>query len=343
MQTIDFILIAISVIIVLTVFVIALIRFFKISRNVKYEIVCFVADKGAGKTTLACALADLFHRKYEPIVRQQLEPFIDYARNNGFPNINLPKDTLVFADTECYTSVDDNNREQFIKSYDCNISKFRLPTDNNHKLIDYYPYGSYLIFDEIANKAMSRDFANFSKNLTAMLNLTRKFSYNISFIWPDYMGTDKIIRNSCHIIRLVRGCELLQDKKGNNIGMRWWFVDYSGPDRIENFQNGEIPQTPYRPFKMFSVDRKPIEKWYFEYKGDIGNLCATKREELYMLNHFTRWSLRKQREYMPRRKDVREFVKENPPFGDNLADIVDNRSVAEKRKRLEKGVKESEV
>ena len=340
MQLLDVLLIVGGIAITLIVFIILLILFFRNDSVPRYEITCYVADKGSGKTTLACALANYFHRKYEPIVRQDLEPLIETAKNNGFPFISLPKDCLIYADTDVYVCKDDKHRDEFVKCYDCDINKFRIPTDNNYKLIDYYPFGSYLIFDEIANKAMARDFANFSHNLAGLLNLTRKFRYNISFIWPDYMGTDKIIRNSCHIIRYVLGSEIEYDKKGNSVKMKWWFVDYAGVDRVENFQKKVIPAGSFKPFKMFISNKKPVTKWYFEYSGDIGNLCKTTREELYLLHHFTRWTTRKQKNYDVSRRDVREFVKQNPPFSDNLADVVDNRSIAEKRKGIYKNNKE---
>ena len=174
-----------------------------------------------------------------------------------------------------------------------------------------------------------------------MLNLTRKFYYNILFIWPDYMGTDKIIRNSCHIIRSVRGSEIEYDKKGNMVGMKWWFVDYSGPNKIENFQKGVTPASPYKPFKMFISHRPEICKWYFHYKGDISKICRTRREMLYLLYHFIKWSLKKQPEYELTRKDVIDFCKNNPAFADNLADVLDNRSIAEKRKGIYKMNKEN--
>ena len=340
MNKVDILIITIGAIISIGIFIVLLILFFRKERELEYLIVCYVADKGAGKTTLASAIADYFHRKYEPLVRQDLEPIISIGKNNGFGNIDLPQDTLLFADTDVWSSVSEKNKKEYIKAYDCDINKFRLPTDNNHKLIDYYPFGSYLIFDEIANKAMSRDFQNFSKNLTAMLNLTRKFYYNINFIWPDYMGTDKIIRNSCHIIRLVKGSEIELDKKGNIIGMKWWFIDYSGANRIENFQNNIVPATPYKPFKIFMKKRPEICKWYFHYKGDISNLCNTRAEILYMLNHFTKWTLKRQRNYTIKRKDVIDFCKNNPAFADNLADVMDNRTIAEKRKGIYKQDKE---
>ena len=317
-------------------FVIALILLFKKDNYLEYLIVCVVADKGLGKTSLTCALADYFHRKYEPALREELSPIIETMKVNGFSNADLPQDTLIYADTNVHTSASDKDRDNYIKAYDCDINKFRVPTDNNYKLIDYYPFGSFMIFDEIANKMQSRDFANFSKNLTGMLNLTRKFYYNIYFMWPDYSGTDKIIRNSCHILRSVKGCNIDYDKKGNIIGMQWWFVDYYGPDKVENFQKNIVPIGPYKKFKMFMQNRPEIAKWTYYYKGDISKLCQTRQELLYMLNHFTKWSMHKQKNYNLTRADVKEFCKYNPPFSDNIADVLDNRSVAEKRKGIYK-------
>lgn len=341
MALIDKLIISIGCFVDIIIFIIFLILFFRSERVLEYLIVCIIADKGSGKTTLACAIADYFHRKYEPMVRVVLSPLIMAGKLNGFGNIDLPEDTLIFADTDVYTSKDDKHRNEFVKSYDCDINKFRLPTDNNYKLIDYYPFGAFMIYDEIANKAMSRDFANFSKNLTAMLNLTRKFYYNILFIWPDYMGTDKIIRNSCHIIRLVKGCDIEYNKKGQIVGMKWWFIDYSGANKIENFQKGINPMTPYKPFKLFMSNRPEICKWYFHYKGNISNICRTRRELLYLLNHFVKWSLKKQPEYGITRKDVKEFCKNNLAFSDNIADVLDNRTIAEKRKGIYKQDKEN--
>ena len=340
MNLIDILIVSIGCSIPLIIFVIKLIIYYRSPAIPEYLIVNQVGEKGNGKTTLACALADLFHRVYEPSVRAEIQPIIEIAKNNGFSNIDLPQDTLVYADTKVFTRKDNKNKDEYVRAYDCDINKFRLPTENNYKYIDRYPYGSFLIFDEIANKALSRDFANFSKNLTGMLNLTRKFYYNIYFLWPDFTGTDKIIRQSCHILRYVKGCQPEYDKHKRLVGMTWWFIDYCGKNKVANFENGIEPAGRYEPFKMFCGQRKEITKWVFHYKGDISKICSTREELLYLVLHFTKWSCHKQKDYKITRADVIEFCKYNPAFADNFADILDNRSVAEKRKGVFKNNKE---
>lgn len=332
MNTIDRIILIGGCSIALIIFIVKLIIYFLTPLNVEYLIVNQVGDKGSGKTTLACALADLFHRKYEPYVRQEIDPQLEFAKQNGFSNIELPQDTLVFADTKVFTRKDKKHKDEYVRAYDCDISKFRLPTENNYKLIDYYPFGSFMIYDEIANKALSRDFANFSRNLSAMLNLTRKFYYNIYFLWPDFTGTDKIIRQSCHILRFVQGCELDINKKGEIKGITWWFVDYYGKNKVANFESGVVPKGRYEPFKLFKKHRKEITKYVYHYKGDISKICSTREELLYLLLHFKKWTLKKQKDYQITRADVIEFCKKNPAFADNIADVLDNRTIAEKRK-----------
>jgi hypothetical protein len=332
MGLIDILIISIGCIFCVVCFTIALILFFNAVPYLEYLIVCTVAEKGAGKTTLNCALADLFHRRYEPLVRAEIQPVIDEGKANGFENIDLPQDTLVYSDTDLCTCVDSKHRDEYIKAYKCDINKFRVPTENNYKDIDRYPFGSYLIFDEIANKAQSRDFANFSKNLPAMLNLTRKFFYNVNFIWPDFMATDKLIRNSCHILRYVKGCRMETDKKGRIVGMTWWFIDYFGAKKVENFNAGVEPAGAYEPFVMFTPKHKDIAKYYYTYKGDISKICKTRRELMYMLLHFVKWTLNKEPDYRITRKDVKDFCKNNPVFADNFADLLDKVSIAEKRK-----------
>lgn len=342
MNLIDILILSIGCSVSLIVFIVKLIIYYCTPAIPEYLIVNQVGEKGNGKTTLACALGDLFHRIYEPVIRQELEPQIEFAKENGFTNIDLPTDTLVYADTKVFTRKDNKHKHEYIRAYDCDINKLRLPTENNHNLIDYYPFGSFQIYDEIANKALSRDFTNFSKNLTAMLNLTRKFYYNIYFLWPDFTGTDKIIRQSCHVLRYVKGCRVDMDRKGAIKGMTWWFIDYYGKNKISNFENGVEPKGIYEPYRMFGGKRKEITKWVYHYKGDISKICSTREELLYLLLHFKKWTCKKQKDYSITRADVIEFCKRNPAFSDNFADVLDNRTIAEKRKGIYKTNKEQE-
>lgn len=336
MNLIDILILSIGCSVSFIIFVIKLIIYYSSPAIPQFEIVNVIGEKGNGKTTLVSALADLYHRVYEPVVRQQLAPTIEFAKENGFSNIDLPADTLVYADTKVFTCKDKKHRDEYLRAYDCDINKLRLPTENNYHLIDYYPFGSLQIYDEIANKALSRDFANFSKNLTAMLNLTRKFYYNIYFLWPNYLGTDKIIRQSCHILRYVKGSKVHCDKKGKVVGMTWWFIDYCGENKVSNFENGVEPAGMYEPFRMFGGKRKDITKWVYHYKGDVSKICNTREELLYLLLHFKKWSCKRQKDYSITRADVNEFCRLNPAFADNMADVLDNRSVAEKRKGIYK-------
>lgn len=318
------------------IFIFCVHNLLNIEPHIEYEITAFVGDKGSGKTTLACALADLFHRSYESGVRAQFEPIIKQALENGYPNAELPQDTLVYADTTHFSRKSNNKLDEYVKSYDCDFNKFRLPTDNNSKLMDYYPFGACLIFDEVANKAQARQFASFSSNMAVLLNLTRKFGYTIFLMWPELTDADKIIRKSCHTLRVMKGCGPIIDRKGNLSGFKWYFVDYRGPNKFENAQKGVVPVGIWRDFHLYNQTKKEIQKYTYTFYGDISQICDTRPEILYMLNHMTKWSTCKSPEYQISRKDVKDFCKHHPAFSDNLADVADNRTIAEKRKGIYK-------
>ena len=200
MDLASILIICIGSFLLISIFIYFVIKLFQEKVDFPYEIIAYIGDKGLGKTTLACALADLFHRSYENIVRENFAPIVEKMSENGFSNAELPQDTLVYADTTLFTRKDNQHLDEYVKAYDCDFNKFRLPTDNNCKLIDYYPFGSYLIFDEIANKAQARQFTNFSSNLAVLFNLTRKFGYTVNLMWPELTDADKIIRKTTHCI-----------------------------------------------------------------------------------------------------------------------------------------------
>ena len=333
MNLVDILIISIGVVILAVIFSIALYKLFHAQQMLDFEIIVYIGQKGLGKTTLACALADLFHRSYEDYVRSFFDPIIEKMLSNGFPNGELPNDTLVYSDTPLFTRVSNNDKENLVKAYDCDFNKFRIPTDNNHKLIDYYPFGSYIIFDEVANKAQARQFTNFSSNLAVMLNLTRKFGYNINMMWPELTDADKILRKCCHCIRVLQGCEPII-KHDKMVGFKWYFIDYRGASKFENALNGVSYKGIWRDFHLYNQTKAEIQKYTYTFYGDISKICNTRPELLYMLNHFTKWTMKKSPVFDVSRKDVKDFVKSHPAFSDNIADVADNRSVAEKRKGI---------
>mgnify|MGYP002521345489 CR=1 FL=1 len=339
MDLVDILILSFGILAELIIFAIVIYKLYHTQYQVDFEIVCYVGQKGLGKTTLACVLADLFHRSYEDFVRQFFAPVEQKMLDNGFPNGALPTDTLIYSDTPLFTRVSNQNKDEFVKAYDCDFNKFRVPTENNHKLIDYYPFGAYIIFDEVANKAQARQFANFSSNLAVMLNLTRKFGYNINMMWPELTDADKILRKCCHCIRVLQGCEPII-KHNEMVGFRWHFIDYRGASKFENALNGVSYKGIWRDFHIYNQTKADIQKYTYTFYGDISKICDTRPELLYMLNHFTKWTTRKSPLFDISRKDVKDFVKSHPAFSDNIADVADNRSVAEKRKGIYKTDKE---
>ena len=147
MDLVDILILSLGILTELIIFSIIIYKLYHAQLQTDFEIVCYVGQKGLGKTTLACALADLFHRSYEDFVRQFFAPVEQKMLDNGFPNGALPIDTLVYSDTPLFTRVSNQNKDELVKAYDCDFNKFRVPTDNNSKLIDYYPFGAYIIFD----------------------------------------------------------------------------------------------------------------------------------------------------------------------------------------------------
>lgn len=336
MTNIDIIMIITGIFISSIVFAYKLIILLTIKPTCRYEITAYVGDLGTGKTTLASALADKYHLVYEPSVRAEIQPTIDLMKQNGFANAQLPEDTLVHSDTVTFSHKDRKNLDEYVKAYDCDISRFRIPTDSNYKLIDYYPFGSWLMFDEIKNKALSRDFQNFSKNLTCALSFTRKMRYNLCLMWPDLGGADKILRTCCHVIRVMQGSLPLLNRKGDLIGFKWWFVDYRGPSKLENAQKGIVPVGIWHDYHLCYQSKDEITKYTYTFKGDMSKICDTRPEILYFLNHFTKWTCRKSPLYSVSRRDVKAFVKNHPAFSDNTADVGDNRTILEKRKGIYK-------
>ncbi len=143
----------------LIIFSVYVYKFFHRPKNVQFQVVFVEAPTGQGKTSLSIALAKCWRKNYEPIVKDMFSNEYNLLQQNGYPLVEIPK-TLVHSDTTAFLDLDKNG-DPINPFQDCDFSRFDIPTDDNYKNIDFYPIGSYFIFDEIVNKARNRDWSNF--------------------------------------------------------------------------------------------------------------------------------------------------------------------------------------
>ena len=329
MKFIDFLMIFIVFFIELTIFSIFLYKFFHRPKNMKYLITFIEAETGQGKTSLSIALAKCWHKNYEPMVREQFASEYMALKENGYPEVEMPKDTLCHSDTTAFLSIDKEG--QGIEPFqDCDFSRFDIPTEENYKKIDYYPLGSYFIFDEIVNKARNRDWTSFSNSKAVCLDLHRKVGYNITFISPDFSSAEKTLRLASHIIRVVQGLEIKTNRRGEIKKMTWYFVDYYGKNKQDNADKGVMPRTRYQPFEFYPAVRKEIMKWKYTFKGNIFNYYDSFRERLYFYRHLVKFKNKSCRVYLTTRFDSNALCKDHP-----VITLKDNRNIKEKRQRKE--------
>lgn len=330
MSKADIIVLCIYLVFVITLFVVMLYRFFHRPKNVKFLITFVEAETGQGKTSLSIALAKLWHKRYESVVREQFMPELETLKQNGYPLLEMP-DTLCHSDTTAFLELDKdgNPTKPFM---DCDFSRFDIPTEENYKNIDYYPFGSYFIFDEIVNKARNRNWMSFDDSKGVCLDLHRKVGYNITFISPDMSSAEKTLRDSAHIIREVFGTEISTNRKGKITSITWYFVDYYGKNKIENADKGVLTPGTFKPFEFYPDERKEIMKWKYTFKGDIFKYYDSYRERLYFYRHLTKFKNKPCKMYFSSRFDSSNLVKDHP-----LMQVKkDTRSVKEKRQRINK-------
>jgi len=330
MNFIDFLIISISCIVALIIFFIALYLFFHRQKNVKFLITFVEAETGQGKTSLSVALAKCWHKNYEETVKQMFLNEYETLKENGYPEIEMPR-TLCHSDTTAFLSLDENGNgiEPFL---DCDFSRLDMPTEENYKDIDYYPIGSYFLFDEISNKARNRNWTQFADTKATLLNLHRKAGYNLTFISPDMSATEKTIRDSAHIIRVVLGTEFKLNKNNDIKSVTWYFVDYYGKNKVKNADNGVMTAGRFMPFEFYPAERKEIMKWKYTFIGNIFKYYDSFRERLYFYNHLVKFKNKDCRVYISSRFDSKALYKEHP----FMQIKSDTRSVKDKRLRKEK-------
>ena len=138
MNFLDYFIIFLGFLLNFLIFFIFLYKFFHRPRNIKYLITFVEAETGQGKTSLSIALAKCWHKNYEPMVREQFASEYMALKENGYPEVEMPKGTLCHSDTTAFLSLDKNG-EGIEPFQDCDFSKFDIPTEDNYKKIDYYP------------------------------------------------------------------------------------------------------------------------------------------------------------------------------------------------------------
>jgi hypothetical protein len=329
MNNIDYCIIISGILINLCVFLIKLYIFYHKTKNIQFLITFVEAPTGQGKTSLSIALAKCWHKNYEDKVKQMFSKEYEELKANGYPEVKSQCSTLCHSDTTAFLTIDKNKGIR-VPFEDCDFSKFDIPTETNFRNIDYYPLGSYFIFDEIVNKARSRDWTNFSNTKAVCLDFHRKVGYNITFISPDFNSAEKTLRVASHIIRVVQGLKIKQSKKGEIKSITWYFVDYYGKNKEENADKGVIPKFSYKPFEFYPEVRKDIMKWKYTFKGNIFDYYDSYRERLYFYRHLVKFKSKPCREYLTTRFDSNALCKDHPVMTNK-----DERSVFEKRTRKE--------
>lgn len=327
MQKIDIFISILIVFIEIFIFSILLYKFFHRPKNVQFQVVFVEAPTGQGKTSLSIALAKCWRKNYEPVIKDMFSNEYALLQQNGYPLVEMPK-TLVHSDTTAFLDLD-KNREPINPFQDCDFSRFDIPTEDNYKNIDYYPIGSYFIFDEIVNKARNRDWTNFANTKAILLDLHRKVGYNITFISPDFNSAEKTLRTASHIIRVVQYLDIKYKRNGEIKQMTWYFIDYYGKNKQENADKGIIPRGRFIPFEFYPNHRKEITKWKYTFKGDIFKYYDSFRERLYFYRHLIKFKDKPCKKYNTTRFDANALCKDHPV----MSPKQDKRTIREKRQR----------
>lgn len=300
-----------------------------------------VADTGVGKTSFVVAWLLKHFKKFNNYIYQKINKKIISKLNiNGYSNLVLPE-ILAHSDIDIILDKKNNIKTNTYKFEDLTVLlDHEFAKEINFE--NYLPIGSYCIFDEVANKADSRESSTFSKGLSALMNLHRKGYYDFTFIYPHFQDVDLRIRKAAHeLIYINKQYHILSGKEtedGDPIPLVtiWDYTSYTGKGRsfdVESKYKGSYLLTFLGWFLGFDL---PIKRKIRIFFGNIFEHYDSRRELAYFLKNVYQYKSTTQPDFEYSRKFVNKFCELNPCF------VADERTRSGRRRFMRKKQKEKE-
>lgn len=214
------------------------------------EIITICGDKGAGKTTLATAIAtrEMLPPRAWWQVQKARDKAKDLRRYKGIKNAFIPKKIkhLVYSEFPLRTCSDQGYAAR--PAHKLDFERMLLPDGKNNA--QFFPYGAILVIDEIMSKIAARDYISGD----AMPKASRDFlqvirHYGIKIITTSLIptGADKGMRDMSQNYMLIVH---RVDDKDKNLPRTIWYVlsfdnDKSCARFRENPRRNDIAYVPY--------------------------------------------------------------------------------------------------
>lgn len=240
-------------------------------------ITIIIGKTGCGKSSLGCAIGikamDNGCDAVE-LSKSSLECF------PGYKNLNIPKDHLVYSDIFIHGS-ETSIKENF--SYFSTGYRFGLPNDDFE--IDYFPYGSTIIFDETrkywsARKSMSGfELGGTHEKVLEAFELSRQGGLDIYLIMHMTNQVDIQIRSQAHRVIAPESIDFqLVGKKLKHIETIWKGKEFKSIEDYERYIHGE--KVEYSDFEyVYHGDiRECYDTEFFRFKWFKGlkKYCAVR-------------------------------------------------------------------
>ena len=238
--------------------------------------------------------------------------------DNGYSQIDINKlDTFIYSDIPIKL-----NKGKI--TYDFDFSRLGIPT-KKHPHIANYPFGAFILSDETATEADSRKWHQFLDVQSYYFNFHRKVFQNVSLICQKFKEVDGRIREKAHVLRYMLKMDLFKVPFLNIWRTSWWFIEYTGPGRVEKLERGETPNIlnwPFVRYRKFSI-------WC-----NIFDRFDSRLEMSYFLERLEKFETKKSVFFNYSRKAVKEYIKNHPLFKDDPNKEEKQRKKGEKEKNV---------
>ena len=270
-------------------------------KEFKQEVILYMGETGAGKTSCAVAQAIKYHKTMDKTIRKELTPIYQQLKENGYPEVNINDiDTFIYSDIAILL-----NRNQISNHAD--FSKIGIPDSANPEVANY-PLGAYFVFDEIPMKADSRDWQNFNKNVNYYFNLHRKAYHSLNLIAQDIEDVEKRIRRRVHAIRYMTDMTFFKIPFTKIYKTTWHYIEYRGPARFKNVEQGVTPN-------LLNTNEF-VKKKKFSIWCNIFQRYDSRAELAYFLERLETFEHKPSIIFEYTKKSALEYIKEHPLYID---------------------------
>ena len=250
---------------------------------------CVVGPQRTGKTSLNRAIFNTLFKKYNKYFLNESRLHVNELNKNGH-NLILNVPHLFYSNHECYL-----DEKKKYKCHDVEFEDLVLPGKNYKG--QYFPYRSFIEYQEIDKDADNRDWRNFD---LAHKDFFKFFGHNgltIGCDTQDYSNCDKKMRDLFTDIVFPFCRERTKHFWQIKPRYTWYFF-------LKNNQLAE----GLKEFKEFvKIDVPVVSAYKFTYKGEIHDTYKSLSGEPLYINNLKKYRFRKSIPFSLIPEDIKKF------------------------------------